>query len=1023
MKRILFSLTLLLCSVLFANTAFAQKQITGKVTGDNGEPIPGVSVVVKGTVKGTITDIDGNFSLTLPSNATTLTISSVGFLTQDVEAGNASTLDIKMAEDTKQLDALVVTSFGIKREKKALSYSVTEVSGAEVVEANQPNLIAALQGKIPGALITNSSGAPGAGTSIILRGINSLAPGANNQPLIVIDGMIMSNQTVTGNVLPSAGSNAANGSSDEQYSQTNRLADMNPNDIESVNILKGASATALYGSQGSNGVIVVTTKRGVIGKPAITISTNYTVENLAKTPDIQSQYVDGFVNRRFAPGTVFWQWGPINNGSDVFYNNQKDLFVQGARSDNNISIAGGSEKFSYRSSLGFFDQKGVVPNTTYRRLTGSLNSTFKANDWLSLSGIVTYTKSGGAKPNGGDKSIFSALSNYSASYDINNYVRPDGSEIDYSNGIIDNPRWLAEFSQFKDNVNRYATQLKADAQIAPWLSFTYQIGLDAYTDFRTRFAPPSTDVGAQIGGFITEENVNSRILTSNAILRATKEINKDLKILGLVGNSVFDNNFQSGFVRGERLGVADFPTIRNATAYFAGRTDARSRLVGLFGELSLEYKDYLFINASARNDWTSTLPKANNSFFYPSIGIGFIFSEALKMNENFLSYGKIRASYAESGKGTDPHQIGTYYSFLTPFGGASQTQISGTTSDPSLRPERTKENELGLELRFFQNRFGIDFTYFDRKSIDLIQPLPVSNTTGFSRFVSNVGSIRNKGIELAVNTTPVKTKDFRWNMNFFFTKFSGDVLRISDSIQQVDLFDGGASNYSMPITYRYKVGGKVGDLYGFQFRKHSSGANLIGANGFPSINNTGYVLVGNAIPDFTTSVNTSLMYKGITVSGLFEWRNGGDVVDMSQRNSLRNGLLKSTERRYEQVVFKGVLADGSPNTLPVEITEATLYRDFNRYNSTSEIILQDGSWLRLRNISVSYSLPKSALSRLPFAGLTLRVTGNNLWLNTPYRGYDPEGNFFGSSSNVMGFNGLVTPPTKNFSVGLNVDFK
>jgi TonB-linked SusC/RagA family outer membrane protein len=1023
MTRRLFSLILtMFCWVLFLAASWSQKTVSGKITSQSdGTALPGVSVIQKGTANGTITDIDGNYSLSVSDNATTLTLSFVGYLSKDVEINNASTVDVILQEDTKQLEAVVVTSFGIKREKKALSYSVTEVSGDDVLKANQPNFLSALQGKVPGALITNSSGAPGAGTSIILRGINSLSPGANNQPLIVIDGMLMSNETVVGNVLPSAGSNALAGSS-EQFSQTNRMADLNPNDIESINVLKGAAASALYGSQGSNGVIVITTKKGQAGKPTIAFNTNYSVEELTKSPDLQDLYLDGLSGyKRFLPATVFWQFGPANTANDPLFNNQKDFFQQGSRSENALTLSGGNDRLTYLTSFGYLNHQGVVPNTDFKRLTGRLKSSYKASNWLTLTGSVAYTKSGGLKPNGGDKSVFSALSFHAQSFDVNNYINADGSELDYSAGIIDNPRWLTEFSTFTDNVNRYSTQIAADAQLLPWLTMRYQIGNDAYTDFRKRFAPAASDVGVQIGGYITEENISSRLTTSDLIFTAQKEFNKDLTFRLLAGNQIIDNSFESGFVRGERLSVPNVINIKNGSTFFGGRSDARSRLIGVFADLNLEYKNYLFLTASARNDWTSTLPQGNRSFFYPSVGLSFLFTEALGLSEGILSYGKIRTSYAESGKGTEPHQIGRLYDFSTPFGGIGQTRLSSTISDNTLRPERTKEIELGAELRFFKNRFGIDFTYFTRNSVDLIQPLPVSNTTGYARYVTNVGEIRNRGVELAVNVVPLKTKDFKWDLTFNFTQFSGDVVRISDSIQQFDLYD--ANPTSTPIAYRYKTGGKVGDLYGFQFRRHSSGALLIGANGYPTVNTTQYVVVGNAIPDFIAAGTTQFTYKGISLSGLFEWRKGGDIVDLSQRNSLRNGILESTERRYEQVVFNGVLADGSKNTIPVEINENTLYRDFNRYNSASEILVQDGSWLRLRNISLGYALPNALLKKLPFSNLVIRLTGNNLWLNTPYRGYDPEGNQFGAGSNVFGFTGFVTPPLRSFTIGLNVNFK
>lgn len=1016
-----FGMTLLVWA-LASVVAFAQRAITGKVTAqEDGSGLIGVSVQVKGTTQGAITDVDGNYQINVGNGEVTLVFSFVGYNLQEAAIGASNVLDVALTADTKMLGETVVTSFGIKREKKALTYSVTDVKSEELLQMNNPNVIGALQGKIPGAIITTSSGAPGAGVNIILRGINSLSAGANNQPLVVIDGMLMSNETVVGNVLPSAGSNASG--SGEQFSQTNRLADLNPNDIENISILKGAAATALYGSQGSNGVIVVTTKKGATGKAKVTFSTSYTVDQIGKTPVIQNQFTDGFSGyRRFAPGTVFWEFGPIRRNNEPYFNNQKDLFQAGARTDNALSISGGNDKFTYLASLGYFTQQGIIPNTDFTRLSGRLNTSYQVSDWLKLTVNSAYSNSGGLKPNGGDKSIFSALAFFSPSYDVNNYKRADGSEIDYSNGVIDNPRWIAEFSTFTDNVNRYTNQIAADAKLLPWLKMRYQVGLDAYTDFRKRIAPAASDVGSQVGGYIVEESIKSKILTSDLLFTAEHKLTADLELRVLAGNQIIENDFNRLTVRGERFGVPNYANLVNATAFFTNLGAAKSRLVGVFGDVNLAYKNFLFFNVSARNDWTSTLPKGNRSFFYPAVGGSFLFTEAFKMPENILSYGKIRASYAEAGKGTDPYQVGAYYDFLTPFGTSSQTRLSTTISDPNLRPERTRETELGFDLRFFKNRLGIDFTYFTRRSVDLIQPLPLSNSTGVARYITNVGEIKNNGIEIALNTTPIRTKNWRWDVNFTFTKMQGEVVRIADSIQQFDLFDAGAYN-STPIAYRYKAGGKVGDLYGYKFNRHSSGALLIGANGFPTVNTAAYTLVGNALPDFITAANTSLSWKNITLTALFEWRKGGNVVDMAQRNGIRNGILDNTTRRYEQVVFNGVLADGTPNTRAVEINETTLYRDFARYNSASEVLMEDGSWLRLRNVTLAYSLPGKLLAKTPFATFALRVTGNNLWLDTAYRGYDPEGNLFGANSSIFGFIGLVTPPTRNFSIGANITFK
>ncbi len=1026
MKKRPIYVLMTLFGVLFALSAQAQRTITGKVTNaNNDEALPGVSIVVKGTTKGTITDVDGIYSLQVAEGSTTLTASSVGFTSKDAEIGASTTLDITLEEDSKNLNEVIVTAFGVSKEKKALTSSVTEVGSKELLESNQQNLVSALHGKVPGAFIVNSSGAPGAGASIILRGINSLDPSRNNQPLVVIDGMFMSNETVVGNVLPRAGTNASGNA--EQFTNSNRLADLNMDDVASVSILKGAAASALYGQQGSNGVILITTKKGVSGQSKITFSTSATFEELAKFPEVQTQYTEGRFGRRRFNGDgsrlSFQDFGPLRTDGSTAINNFENFFVQGRRLDNSLSFSGGNDKFTYFTSLGYLKHDGVVPFTSFNRLAGRFSADYQAKDWLKLSASVSYANSQSQAPNGGDKSVFSALSYYSSTYDANDYILPNGGQKDYSLGVIDNPRWLAEFSTYKTNVDRYTMRWAADAKLTNWLSIRYQIGYDGYGEKRDRLTPANTDVGATVQGFIVDQNIKSRIITSDLVATITKKLTDDINLKVLVGNQVFESRSNSLTALGDSFVVPRFYNLQNTKNRFTSVGGSQRRLVGAFTDLSIDYKNWLFLTASARNDWSSTLPKANNSFFYPSVGVSVLFSEALKIPEKLLDYGKVRVSYAAVGKDAEPYQIGSYYGLAdAPFGSALYTRQSTLVNDPNLKPERTSELELGAELRFFKNRLGFDFTYFDRKSTNLIQPLPVSNATGYARYLTNIGQIDNKGIELAVTTTPVKTKDFRWNLNFTYSQFSGDVVKITDSIQQFDAFDAGGYN-STAIVYRYKTGGKIGDLYGYAYKHHSSGALLIGADGFPTIDGTQYVKVGNAIPDFTATVTSAFEYKGFSLSGLFEWRSGGDIVDLSQRNSIRNGVTANTERRNEQVVFAGVTADGSANAKAVEIESESFYRNFDRYNGAAAVVLQDGSWLRLRTITLGYTVPNKRLQKSPFSSLSVRIAGNNIWLNTPYRGFDPEGNQFGSSSNVFGFTGLVTPPTRSVTVGLTASFK
>jgi outer membrane receptor protein involved in Fe transport len=626
----------------------------------------------------------------------------------------------------------------------------------------------------------------------------------------------------------------------------------------------------------------------------------------------------------------------------------------------------------------------------------------------------------------------SALSFHSNTYDVNDYINPNGSIRSYAGTIIDNPRWLAEFAPYRSQVDRYSSQIAADAKVNSWLSLRYQVGLDQYTDVRKYVMPNVTDVGSQVGGFTTNENFNSRVLTSNLLATVQTNLGNNAKLRFLAGNSVIDNRSENVGSRGEGLVVPGFYDITNTRNVFPFYDFAQSRLVGVFGDLNLDYKGFMYLSASARNDWTSTLPEGNNSFFYPSVGAGFVFSEIpnFKM-PSFISYGKIRGSYAETGKGTSPYRVGSYFESAPrfPYGPprnpadvTSRDPIPGfrqrvTVGVPNLRPERTQGFEVGLEMMFLKRRLGFDVTYFDQKTIDQIFPVPVSNASGYASVVTNAGTIRNKGVEVTLNLTPFKSKDFTWDMRVNFAQLRGTVEEVDTSVGTVTVFDGAW------IASRMVKGGRVGDLYGYRFRYAADGQLLIGTDGFPIVDLSRLVLAGNAMPDFTSALINTFDWKGLALSFQIEWRQGGDVYDMGLRNSIRNGIVQETERRHELVVFKGVKADGTPNTTQVEIEGDNFYRSSARYNAASEVILQDASWVRLRVVSLSYNLPKKWLASSPFGSFALNVTGNNLFLNTPYKGYDPESLQNGAGNNAFGFSGLTTPAVRSVNLGLNMTFK
>lgn len=1022
---------------LCTTSSWAQRNVSGRVTNaGDGSGLPGVSIVLSGTSTGTVSDVDGNYALSNIPNDATLVFSMVGFATQNVPLGASNIVNIVLAEDALTLGEVTITgAFGIKRDARGLTYSAQKVTGAELLSANDQNVVGALQGKIAGALINTSSGAPGAGVNIVLRGINSLDPSGDNQPLIVVDGVILSNATNVGNVLPSAGTNAF--TAGEQFSNSNRLSDINPNDIEDISVLKGPAATALYGSLAQNGAIIITTKKGQEGKSTIQFSSSYGTDEINKSPDIQSSYREGIsgrirINADNTVGTTkFSDYGPPI-GNNPIYNNLRDLFVTGNRFKNDLSITGGAKGFNYLLSGSAFNQNGIIPGTGFDRYTGRLNAGYTVNSWLSLSGGVSYTNSSSTSANGGDKSVMSALSYHSNTYDVNDYINPNGSIKSYAGTLIDNPRWLAEFAPYRSKVDRYSSQIAADAKVNSWLSFRYQVGLDQYTDVRKYNMPNGTDVGTQVGGFTTNENFSSRVLTSNLLATIQTNLGSNAKLRFLAGNSVIDNRYENVGARGEGLVIPGFYDITNTRNIFPFYDFAQSRLVGVFGDLNLDYKGFAYLTASARNDWTSTLPEGNNSFFYPSVGAGFVFSEIPNFSlPTFISYAKIRASYAETGKGTSPYRVGSYFENAPrfPYGpprnpndATSRDPIPGfrqrvTIGVPNLRPERTQGVEFGLEMMFAKRRFGFDVTYFDQKTIDQIFPVPVSNASGYSSVVTNAGTIRNKGVEVSVNLTPVRTQNFSWDMKINFARLRGTVEKVDTSVGTVTVFDGAW------INSRMVAGGRVGDLYGYRFRYANDGQLLIGADGFPIVDQSKFVLSGNAMPDFTSALINTFSWKGLSLSFQVEWRQGGDVYDMGMRNAVRNGILKETERRHEQVIFKGVKADGTPNNTVVEIDGDNFYRSTVRYNGAAEILLQDASWIRLRVVSLAYGLPKKWLQSSPLAALSFNLTGNNLYLNTPYKGYDPESLQNGAGSNAFGFSGLTTPAVRSINFGLNATFK
>lgn len=1023
----------IICFVAFliiaAGPAGAQSRtITGTVSdAETGDSLPGVNVVVSNSNTGTSTNQNGEYSLSVSANADSLVFTFVGFQRQAVPINNRSVINVRLRPAVQALGDVVVTSFGIEQEEKSLGYSVQEVSGEEIAETHEANLVGALQGKIAGVNIQNTSGAAGAGVDITIRGITSLSPSSDNQPLFVVDGIPISNQTTSGNVLPSEGTNSPGSS--EQFSFTNRAADINPNDIENISILKGPAATALYGLRAANGAVLITTKKGQSGAPEVNFSSSIGFSEVNKVPEIQEDYQHGRYGA--LPFTVFgfefYQLGPPVREDTEIFNNFERFFRTGTNVENSLSISGGNESTTYFTSISNVFQEGIVPNTDWGRTTFKLTGTQKVSDAIDITGSISYANSGGVRPTGGDKSIMSSLSFWTSSNDINDYKFPNGDQKNYSGdrnapttGFIDNPRYFAENSTLEDDVNRVVGNIGLAYQINDWLSFDYKFGADYYNDARERFVPPILDVGTQVNGFLIKENINYRELNSNAYLRASRTFTDKLKGSLLLGNQVTDIDFDRVNTRGEGLNVPDFRSLINTTNIFTEESGSLRRLVGVFADAKVEYDGTLFLSVTGRNDWSSTLPEDNRSFFYPSVSLGYVFTETLGMGDNdILPFGKLRISWAKVGKDAPPFAIGQYFQGAPgfPFGGTGGFTRDTEAGSPDLKPETTTSFEIGTDLRFFDNRLRLDVTWFTQTSKDQIVAFPVSNATGLSEFTTNSGEIESSGLELLVEGTPYEQRDFSWDVAVNWSTIESDVISLPEGLDVIEFANSGFAG----VISRIQEGGEMGDMFGHIFDYDDDGNLLIADDGLPTIRTDTLVKVGNAFPDWQGGITNTFNYKDLSLSFLIEVKMGGDAYDSGLRNSMRNGIVEITGIRDEEVIFRGVNSDGSVNDIPVRLT-GEYYRSSTRFNRASEILVQDASWVRLRNARVAYRLPSRILENLPISSASLSVTGRNLFLSTPFRGFDPEGQQFAAGSNTYGFTGLNIPPTRSVTFSLNLNF-
>jgi TonB-linked SusC/RagA family outer membrane protein len=1104
MKKIL-----LLCfSFVFVLSAWAQDRVvSGRVTStEDGSSLPGVNVVLKGTTNGTVTDVDGNYKLTVPSAGGTLVFSFIGLQTQEVAIGERSTVDIGLGLDVQQLTEVVVTAVGIEREKKSLGYSVASLNSDKIQSRSEVDPLRALQGKMPGVNIAGSGGAPGQSTKINIRGMSSMT--GNTQPLFIVDGIPFDNGT----------NDTGNGNNPQSASNTvtsNRAFDIDPNNIESLSILKGAAASALYGSRATNGVVVITTKAAKkSAKKGLEISYNssYNIEQLSGIPDYQDVYTQGsnqvynggFIGNWGAPmpnyvDAINAQYGtnytksygvypdgvsypegtapnPINNRypglfpqfvqqykrtdngavvdvSAPYAIEPHDIiggfFKDGRTIENALQISSGSDKANINAGVSRMTQEGIVPNSEASRTTLSFGGNGQLDNGLFLSGNVNYSnvtqqspQSGGSAfldySGGGGNSIYSRLFYLPRNFDLNGlpFENPaDGSNIFYR--ALDNPLWITKYNLYTSDVNRVYGNLTANYDITSWLSVLLKGGINTYSEAR-RNVIRKGGINVPNGSIYTEDLTNTE-QDYNLIVTFNKDLSENINLRALVGYNVNQREYSTKKVTGNNV-ISDglYRTDATSTQIVDYDFYRLRRLNGIYADISVSFKDYLFLNLVGRSDKSSTLPKGNNSYFYPGASLAFVLSDAMEL-PTFIDRLKVRAGLTKVGNDPSPYQTNVVYNLSTPFtpsGGSpiNRASLSTTLGNPNLKPEFTTEAEGGIEATFLNGKIGLDVTYFSRVSTDQIARASVARSSGFTQEVVNVGELTNKGWEIGLDLNPVRLDNgFSWNSYVAFTKIKSLIV---DAGPTGEIIIGGpGGGYGQVI---HRNGFPYGQIFGSKNARDDQGNLLIDPNtGLPFALETEQI-VGDPNPDFTLGWTNTLKFKNFTFSFLIDWKQGGDLFSFSAASLLLRGQLANSVDREGLRVVPGVY--GSPqtfqaitdaggntiqNTTPITAFDSHFSNGWGAYGQT-EVNIYDATTIRLREISLGYAVPKALLAKTPFGSAKISVSGRNLWWNAPNMleglNFDPEASGVISSSNVQGFEYGAAPTTRRFGVNLGLTF-
>jgi TonB-linked SusC/RagA family outer membrane protein len=1060
----------LLLVMFFAmvGTIIAQRTVTGKVTDSKGEALIGANIVAKGTNAGTTTDVDGNYSLNVPANATTLVISYTAFTAQEIALGSSNVVDVSLREDANVIDEVVVTALGIKRDKKALGYAATVVSAAAIAEKPETDVARTLAGKSPGVNIVSSSGIAGSGTKINIRGVSTIS--GNAQPLWIIDGVPVN-----------TADNDRNGDFRDGKIAPTRNLDIDPNNIESMSILRGLSATTLYGAQGRNGVILITTKTGSGGNKNkgvyASVSQSYNQVE-AFIPEFQNKWGNGF---DAVYGEFFSNWGSLFENPSLPYsatnahpyrewsstfpdnadiavkqyipqaapNNVKDFFQKGTSLTTSVNAGITGDFGSFNTSFSRLGESGFIANNNINRtnltIGGLVNVTKKFNIGANVSFIQTDFKTppvaaGLGSNSDGGPSVFANLFYTPRNIDLMNlpYQNPNnGSSVYYrNNNSITNPRWLLENAGNTSVVNRTMTQINANYSLTSWLRATYRLGVDNYSEARSYFVNKGsvgypTAVAAMANGLYRTTNNTNTIYDNSVILSANKNITNDLDVTANIGvNSRQDKYNQTGLESQNQVvfGLLEHRNfISNTARDIRGKNlnfKEKENRLGAFADFTFGYKNAVYLNVQGRNDWASTHEKDFRRLFYPGFSLAVIPTELFGIKSKALDFLKLRIGYGTSANFATPYRTRPYLTLnanasVDANGNVIALSLADLLANPNLKPELQREFETGFDARLFSNRVGIDFSFYNRKAQDQIVERTLDPSTGYARTFVNAGTIQNRGIELGLTVTPIKTSKLQWDLRANFTRNISKVLSLPAGSKEILI-----SGYSNLGNFAIE-GQPFGVIKGTNFVFNDAGQRIVTENGDWEISPSAEI-IGDPNEKFRLSGFSDLTYRGFTLGAQLDYVHGGQIFSYSAGTLIGRGVAKELENYNVEltVILPGVKADGTPNDIP-QPSSGLFFGNNIIGGGANAAGIYDATRLRLREISLGYSLPKKLLGSSFVKGVNISLVANNVWyraFNTPKSSkVDPDRTAFGSD-NGIGFDFMGGPSARRMGATVKVTF-